>query len=74
MARREQCASWTRRLMKKASRPTKSASGRSRTKVAKAASISRLVLALRTWICSPMARAAASMSLNVVSVVEDWPD
>ena len=25
-------------------------------KVAKAASISRLVLALKTWICSPMAR------------------
>ena len=47
--------------------PTKRASGRSRTKVAKAASISRLVLALRTWICSPMARAAASTSLNVVS-------
>ena len=38
-------------------------------KVAKAASISRLVLALRTWICSPMARAAASTSLNVVSVL-----
>ena len=49
--------------------PTKSASGRSRTKVAKAASISRLVLALRTWICSPMARAADSTSLNVVSVL-----
>ena len=32
--------------------------------VANAASISRLVLALRTWICSPMARAAASTSLN----------
>ena len=26
-----------------------------------------LVLALRTWICSPMARAAGSTSLNVVS-------
>ena len=55
--------------MKKGSPPTKSASGRSRTKVAKAALISRLVLALKTWICSPMARAAASTSLNVVSVV-----
>ena len=41
---------------------TKSASGRSRTSVAKAASISRLVLASRTWICSPMARAAAATS------------
>ena len=29
--------------------------------------ISLLVPALRTWICSPMARAAGSMSLNVVS-------
>ena len=39
--------SWTRRLLKKASPPTKSASGRSRANVAKAASISRLVLALQ---------------------------
>ena len=61
-------ASWTRRLVKKGSAPTKRASGRSRARVAKAASISRLVLALRTWICSPMARAAASTSRNVVSV------
>jgi ABC transporter substrate binding protein len=51
-------ANWTRRLRKKGSGLTKSASARSRTDVAKAASISRLVLALRTWICSPMARAA----------------
>src|SRR5712672_3610059 len=49
---------WARRLIKKTSRLTKTASGRSRTKVVKAASISRLVLALRTSICSPMARAA----------------
>jgi hypothetical protein len=41
----------------------------SRPKVAKAALISWLVLALRTLICKPMARAAASTSLNVVSVV-----
>src|SRR6266699_1076407 len=53
--------------MRKASLPTNRASGRSRTKVAKAASISRLVLALKIWICSPMARAAASTSLKVVS-------
>jgi hypothetical protein len=42
------------RLMKNASPLTKRASGRSRSMVAKAASISRLVLALRIWICSPM--------------------
>src|SRR5262249_19194177 len=29
----------------------------------------RLVLALSTWICIPMARAGAATSLNVVSVV-----
>src|SRR5262249_9881630 len=58
----------TRRALKNASLPTKRASGRSRAIVAKAASISRLVLALRTWICSPMVRAAGSTSLNVVSV------
>ena len=60
---------WARRLFKKGSRLTMRASGRSRTKVAKAASISRLVLALRTWICSPMARPAGSASLNVISAV-----
>src|SRR5262249_40737239 len=62
-------ANWMRRLTKKAPGPTKSASGHSRTTVAKAESISRLVLALRTWICSPMARAAASTSLNVVCIL-----
>jgi hypothetical protein len=46
----------------------KRTSGRSRIKLAKAESISRLVLALRTWICSPMTRAAGSTSLNVISV------
>ena len=35
--------------------------------MAKAASISRIVLALSTWICSPMARAASCTSRNVVS-------
>ena len=58
-------ANWTRRLLKNPSGATKSASARSRTRVAKAASISRLVLALRTWICSPRARAAACTSRNV---------
>jgi hypothetical protein len=46
----------------------KRASTCSRTKAAKAASISPLVLALTTWICSPIARAAGCTSLNVVSV------
>src|SRR5262249_34840674 len=60
-------ASCTRRLLKKASPPTKRASGRSRTNVAKAALISPLVPALSTWICSPMARAATFMSRNALS-------
>src|SRR5262245_6558784 len=63
-------ASWTnctRRLVKNGPELTKRASGRSCTKVAKAASISRMLLALKTWICSPIAGAAASTSLNVVS-------
>ena len=64
-----QWAIWTRRLVKKASGPTKRASGRSLANVAKAASISRLVLALRIWICSPMARAAGSTSRSVASAI-----
>ena len=52
--------------------PTKSASGRSRMKAVKATLISRLLLALRAWICNPMARAAASTSLNAAA--EDEPD
>jgi hypothetical protein len=60
-------ASCTRRLVKNGSLVTKSASGRRSAKVAKAASISRLVLALRTVVCSPIARAAGSMSRSVVS-------
>src|SRR5262249_32543222 len=59
---------WARRTLKKTSMPMKTASARSCVKVAKAASISRLVLALSTWICNPMARAADCRSLNVVSV------
>ena len=51
--------------MKNGSLLTKRASGRSRPNVAKAALISLLVLALRTWICSPMAPAAACSSLSV---------
>jgi hypothetical protein len=45
------------------SRPTAADDPEQRSGVA-----SWLVLALRTWICSPMARAADSTSLNVVSV------
>jgi len=54
-------------VLKYGSPVTKSASGRSRTKVAKAASISRPVLALRTRICSPMVQAAPSSSFSVAS-------
>src|SRR6266545_3938449 len=61
-------ASCTRRLVKKGSRLTKRASGCWRTKVAKAALISGPVLALKTWTCTPIARAAGSRSLNMVSV------
>src|SRR5262249_5855191 len=39
----------------------KRALGRTRTKVSKAAIISPLALAVRTWICNPMARAAGSI-------------
>ena len=46
-------ASCTRLLVRKGSELTKSPSTRTGTKVARAASISRLVLALRTWICNP---------------------
>ena len=53
--------------LKKGSPLTKRASGRALAKLAKAASISRLVLALRTWICSPMVKAASSTSLNMFS-------
>ena len=54
-------------MLKKGSPLTKRASSRSRPIVSKAATISRLVLALRTWICSCRARAAASTPLNVGS-------
>ena len=60
-------ASCTRRLVKKGSTPTKRASGRSRTNVAKATLISWLVVALSTWICSPIARAAVCTSRDMVS-------
>src|SRR5262245_7637547 len=47
----------------------KSASERSWASVAKATSISRLLLASRTWICSPIARAAGSTSLIVAAAL-----
>jgi hypothetical protein len=40
--------------------------GRSRASVAKAASISPLVLAFRTWICSTMVRAASCTSRSQI--------
>src|SRR5262249_39806920 len=55
-------------LLKKGSLPTKRASGLSLTNVAKVALSSLMVLALRTWICRPIVRAAAPTSLTVVSV------
>ena len=57
------------REVKKGTALTKTASGGWRTKVAKAALISLLVLAFRTWICRPMACTTASTSLNVNSVL-----
>src|SRR6516165_3062946 len=64
--RTAQLASCSRRPLKNASWPTNTASGRSRPNAAKAASISRLVLALKIWSCSPMARPAASTSRKVI--------
>src|SRR5262245_56791503 len=61
-------ASWRRRLAKNESGPTTSASALLRTSVLKAASISRLSLALTTSTCNPMADAAAATCLVAVSV------
>src|SRR5262245_66464541 len=58
-------ARWTRRLLKNASVPIKSAPARSWARVANAASISSAVLAFRIWICRPRARPAASASFAV---------
>src|SRR6516162_3508940 len=62
-------ASWTRRLVKNPSGATNRASGRASTRAANAASISRLVLALKICICSPMPRAAGSTSASVDDVL-----
>src|SRR5262249_44046651 len=59
------CALW-----ENASPATKRASGRSRSRVAKAASISPIVVALRIWICRPMAGAASCTICNWDSVDE----
>jgi hypothetical protein len=48
---------------------TNSASARSREIAGKAASISRLLLALRTWICSPKSPAVFCTVRKVVSAV-----
>ena len=55
----------TRRLAKNALGATMRASARSRPIVAKAASISPIVVALNIWIWSPMAGAASCTSRNV---------
>ena len=47
----------------------KSTSGRARARLTNAASISPIELALKTWICKPMARAAVSTSRSVVWVL-----
>ena len=52
---------------------TKRPSGRSRTRVAKAASISRLVLGVENLDLQPMARAAECASVNVDSVTRHRP-
>jgi ABC-type branched-subunit amino acid transport system ATPase component len=61
-------ANWTRRLLKNPSGATKSASARSCEIVVKAAAISRLVLALRTWICSPITPVAFSIMTDLVAI------
>ena len=68
MARRQR-ASCTRRLMKKRSLPTKRASGRSRTNRREGGIDFVAGAGVEDWICSPMARAAGSTSLNVASVL-----
>jgi hypothetical protein len=57
-----------RRLSKNGPPVTNSASGRSRPNVEKAMSMSRLVLALMTLICSPMVPAAVSKKLTPVAL------
>src|SRR5262249_19418896 len=56
--------------MKNASGATKRASTRSRTRIAKAVSISSPELALSTWLCNPTARAASGIYRNVDSALE----
>ena len=65
MWRTAKVASCTRRAVNKGPVLTNSASGRSRSNAAKAAPISRPLLALRTWICRAIARAVDSTSCNV---------
>src|SRR5262249_23926269 len=67
-------ASCTRRLWKKKSGATNSASARSREIAAKAASISPLLLALRTCIFRPKASAACCTSRTVISALTTLVD
>src|SRR5262245_7568310 len=60
---------WTRRRENDWLALTRRASVRARARLVKAASISRPLLALKTWICKPMARAAVSTPLTVDSVL-----
>src|SRR6516225_12321782 len=62
--RRASAASRSIRLVKNGSGTMTSPPGRSWTTVAKAISISRSVLAFRTWSCSPRLRAATCSSCN----------
>src|SRR5262245_58083217 len=55
--------SWTRRVVNNGSGLSRSASARFSTRLAKAVSMSRLVLAVRTSICRPMTEVAARASV-----------
>jgi hypothetical protein len=61
-------ANWTRRLARYPSAETKSASGRSRAREAKATSISWLVLALRRWVRAREWPAQVVLVLMIVTV------
>src|SRR5262245_34992175 len=63
------CAIWTRLLRKKAPLLMSRASGRSLARAAKAVSISAIVLALKTRICTATALAAASTSRRLAAAI-----
>ena len=70
LSRAVKVANCTARLLKNPSGATNSASGRSRSNAARAASISPIVLALKIWICSPRVGAACCTSRIVDLAVE----